>query len=177
MNSFFCIRFSVKSVSIGELYFAILVCSGSIQSPYNLADRFKKKYTQLLDLTPEIFGYTAPTLYPVDAPWSQLSKKRIISGQSRALFEKMRTKSRPEIEIADKRLAFSIQTPSIEPSYKTAPNQVKLSISQKVQGLWKNFRLQHVLNLVALTVRRPQHPYLTWCSLIFLHGNFSRLVP
>jgi hypothetical protein len=89
----------------------------------------------------------------------------------------MRTKSRPEIEIADKRLAFSIQTPSIEPSYKTAPNQVKLSISQKVQGLCKNFRLQHVLNLVTLTVRRPQHPYLTWCSLIFLHGNFSRLVP
>ena len=88
-----------------------------------------------------------------------------------------RVKSRPEIEIADKRLAFSIQTPSIEPSYKTAPNQVKLSISQKVQGLWKNFRLQHVLNLVTLTVRRPQHPYLKWCSLIFLHGNFSRLVP
>ena len=88
-----------------------------------------------------------------------------------------RVTSRPEIEIADKRLAFSIQTPSIEPSYKTAPNQVKLSISQKVQGLCKNFRLQHVLNLVTLTVRRPQHPYLKWCSLIFLHGNFSRLVP
>ena len=130
----------------------------------------------------------ASTGYRVDAVYPNISGvksnncvyfflKRIISGQSRALFEKMRTKSRPEIEIADKRLAFSIQTPSIEPSYKTAPNQVKLSISQKVQGLWKNFRLQHVLNLVALTVRRPQHPYLTWCSLIFLHGNFSRLVP
>ena len=36
---FFCMRFSVKSVSIGKLYFAIW--SGSIQSPYNLADRFK----------------------------------------------------------------------------------------------------------------------------------------
>jgi hypothetical protein len=32
-------RFSIKSVSIGKLYFAIW--SGSIQSPYSLADRFK----------------------------------------------------------------------------------------------------------------------------------------
>jgi hypothetical protein len=30
-----------------------------------------------------------------------------------------RVESRPEIEIADKRLAFFIQTPFIEPSYKT----------------------------------------------------------
>jgi hypothetical protein len=33
-------------------------------------------------------------------------------------------KSRPEIEIADQRLAFSTQTPSYEPSYKTAPKPV-----------------------------------------------------
>ena len=41
-KSIFCMRFSVKSVSIGKLYFAIW--SGSIhriQTPYNLADRFK----------------------------------------------------------------------------------------------------------------------------------------
>jgi hypothetical protein len=34
--------------------------------------------------------------------------------------------SRPEIEISDKRLAFSTQTSSIEPSYKTAPKRVKI---------------------------------------------------
>ena len=44
--------------------------------------------TQLFDLIREILCYTTPTLYPADAPWSQLSKKRIISGQSLALFEK-----------------------------------------------------------------------------------------
>jgi hypothetical protein len=33
--------------------------------------------------------------------------------------------SRPEIEISDKRLAFSSQTSSTEPSYKTGPKQVK----------------------------------------------------
>jgi hypothetical protein len=47
-----------------------------------------------------------------------------------------RVRRRPEIEIAAKRSAFSIQTPSIEPSYKTAPKQVKMSISQKVQGFF-----------------------------------------
>ena len=47
------------------------------------------KYTQLFDFGPEILRYTSPTLYPADAPWSQLSKKRIISGQSLALFEKI----------------------------------------------------------------------------------------
>jgi hypothetical protein len=53
-----------------------------------------------------------------------------------------RLKSRPETEITDKRLAFSIQTPSIEPSYKTAREQVKISISQKAQGFFfENFLL------------------------------------
>ena len=83
-------------------------------------------------------------------------------------------KSRPEIEIADKRLAFSIQIPSIEPSFKTGPQQVKISISPIAQGFLKNFRVQHV---VALTVRGPKHPCLAWCNLIFLYENFSRLVP
>jgi hypothetical protein len=50
-----------------------------------------------------------------------------------------RVKSRPEIEIADKRSAFSIQTPSIEPSYKTGPKQVKMSISPIAQGFLKFF--------------------------------------
>jgi hypothetical protein len=54
-----------------------------------------------------------------------------------------RAKSQPEIEIATKRLAFSSQTPSIEPQYKTAQKQVKMSISQKVQGFRENFRVQH----------------------------------
>ena len=47
------------------------------------------KYTQLFDLIPKILGYTTQTLYPADAPSSQLSKKRIISGQYLALFEKI----------------------------------------------------------------------------------------
>ena len=84
-----------------------------------------------------------------------------------------RATSRPEIEISDKRLAFSSQTPSIEPSYKTAPKQVKMSISQKVQGFLKIFRVQNV----ALTVRRPKHPSLVWCTQIFLYETSSRLIP
>lgn len=84
-----------------------------------------------------------------------------------------RVTSRPEIEISDKRLAFSSQTSSIEPSYKTGPKQVKMSISQKVQGFLKIFRVQNV----ALTVRRPKHPSLVWCIGIFLYETFSRLIP
>jgi hypothetical protein len=53
-------------------------------------------------------------------------------------------KSRPEIEIADKRFAFSFQTPPMEPSYKTGPKQVKMSISPIAQGFLKIFRVQHV---------------------------------
>jgi hypothetical protein len=49
-----------------------------------------------------------------------------------------RVKRRPEIEIADKRLAFSTQTPSIEPSYKTGPKQVKMSISPLAPGFFDN---------------------------------------
>jgi hypothetical protein len=49
-----------------------------------------------------------------------------------------RVTSRPEIEISDKRLAFSSQTSSIEPTYKNCPKQVKMSISQKVQGFFEN---------------------------------------
>ena len=81
-------RFSVKSVSTGKLYFAIW--SGSIlEYSHHTTCQTALKYTQLFDLIPEILGYTTPTLYPADAAWSQLSKKRIISGQSLALFEKI----------------------------------------------------------------------------------------
>ena len=80
-------------------------------------------------------------------------------------------KSRPETEIEDKRLAFSIQNPSIhvEPSYKTASKQVKMSISQKAQGFLKIFRVQHV----ALIVSRPKHPCSACCYTI-LHGENRR---
>jgi hypothetical protein len=84
-----------------------------------------------------------------------------------------RVTSRPEIEISDKRLAFSTQTSSIEPSYKTGPKQVKMSISPIAQGFLKKFRVQHV----ALTARRPNHPSLVWCTQIFLYETFSRLIP
>jgi hypothetical protein len=122
------------------------------------------KYTQLVDLIPEILGYTTPTLYP-------LNKWSVPCTFSRKL--PRRVTSRPEIEISDKRLAFSRQTSSIEPSYKTGPKQVKISISQKVQGFLKQIRVQHV----ALTARRPKHPCLVWCNLIFLYETFSRLIP
>jgi hypothetical protein len=84
-----------------------------------------------------------------------------------------RVTSRPEIEISDKRLAFSTQTSSIKPSYKTGPKQVKMSISPIAQGFLKIFRVQHV----ALTVRRPKHPSLAWCNAILLYKKISRLVP
>jgi hypothetical protein len=84
-----------------------------------------------------------------------------------------RVTSRPEIEISDKRSAFSSQTSPIEPSYKTGPKQVKMSISPIAQGFLKKFRVQNV----ALTARRPKHPCLVWCNRIFLCETFSRLVP
>jgi hypothetical protein len=84
-----------------------------------------------------------------------------------------RVTSRPEIEISDKRLAFSSQTSSIEPSYKTGPKQVKMSISPIAQGFLKKFRVQNV----ALTARRPKHPCLAWCTPLFLYETFSRLIP
>ena len=82
-------RFSVKSVSTGKLYFA--VWSGSILHTYSHHTTWQTclKYTQLFDFGPEILGYTTPTLYPADAPWSQLSKKRIISDQGYVRLEKI----------------------------------------------------------------------------------------
>ena len=84
-----------------------------------------------------------------------------------------RVTSLPEIEIVDQRSAFSSQTPSIEPSYKTGPKHVKIKISPIAQGFLKKFRVQHV----ALTVRSPKHPCLVWCNVIFLYETFLRLIP
>jgi hypothetical protein len=50
-----------------------------------------------------------------------------------------------------------------------------MSISPIAQGFLKFFWLQHVA--LAVTVRRPKHPYLARCILIFLYENLSRLVP
>ena len=165
-------RFSVKSASIGKLYFAIWF--GSIQSPYNLADLSKIHPIVRFDTwniwvhqTDPISGGRGvkPAVQKAHNKWS------VPCTFSRKL--PRRAKSWPEIEIAIKRLAFSSQTPSIEPSYKTGPKQVKMSISQKLQGFLKIFRVQNV----ALTVRRPKHPSLVWCTGIFLCETFSRLVP
>ena len=78
-------RFSVKSVSTGKLYFAIR------SAPYSHHTTWQTclKYTQLFDFGPEIFGYTSPTLYPADTAWSQLSTKRIISDQGYVRLEKI----------------------------------------------------------------------------------------
>ena len=81
--------------------------------------------------------------------------------------------SRPESLITDQRSAFSYKKSSIEPPYKLAQKQLKVSIAQFPQGFLKMFRVQHE----ALTVRRPQHPGLA-CRTTILHGEiFSRLVP
>ena len=95
---FFCMRFSVKSVT-----------PVSYILPYDLAPYSHHttwqtclKYTQLFDFGPEISGYTSRTLYPADVAWSQLSKKRIISDQGYMCdWRKLprRVTSRPEIEI------------------------------------------------------------------------------
>ena len=79
-------RFSVKSVSTGKLYFA--VWSGSIQSPYNLADLSKIHPIVRFDTWNIPIHLTDPT-YPADAAWSQLSKKRIISDQGYVRLEKI----------------------------------------------------------------------------------------
>jgi hypothetical protein len=61
----------------------------------------------------------------------------------------------------------------MEPSYKTAPQKVKISTSPKAQGFLKIFRLQHE----ALTVRRPKHPCLACCNTSLHGGKSSGLVP
>ena len=78
-------RFSVKSVSTGKLYFAIR--SGSIQSPYNLADLSKIHPIVRFD-TWNIGVHLAD---PISGgrPRSQLSKKRIISDQGYVRLEKI----------------------------------------------------------------------------------------
>jgi hypothetical protein len=50
----------------------------------------------------------------------------------------LRVESRPETWIAGKRLAFSIQTPSIQPPYKIIPKQPKISISHFPRDFFGN---------------------------------------
>ena len=156
-------RFSFKSVSIGKLYFAIW--SGSIQSPYNLADRFKihtivrfDTWNITLHHTDPISGGRAvkPAVQKAHNKWSVLC----------AIGENCCdvTGCRPESRITDQRLAFSYQNPSIEPPYKIVQKQLKMSISPIAQGFLKIFRVQHG----ALTVRCPKHPFLVRCILILL---------
>ena len=68
--------------------------------------------------------------------------------------------SRPESRITDQRLAFSYQNPAIEPLYKIARKQLKVSIAQFPQGFLKTFRLQHK----ALTLWRRKHPVWLCCT-------------
>ena len=140
----------MRFLVICKLYFAIWV--GSIQSTYN-------QYTQLFDLKPEILGYTTPTLYPADAGWSQLYKKRIISdNKSPAFFEK----------IAASKKSNPLHTALIQNRPKTGKN-VDFS---KNAGFPNIFRVQHL----ARTVGRPKQPCLVWCTLIFPYKKISRLV-
>ena len=100
------------------------------------------KYTQLFDLIPEILGYTTPTLYPADAPWSQLSKKRIISNQSLALFEKIAAACEEPARNWDRRPKIGIfQSNALHRALiQNHPRTCKISISQKVQDIfWKYF--------------------------------------
>ena len=48
-----------------------------------------------------------------------------------------------------------------------------VDFSKSARFFWKNFRVQHVV----LTVRRPKHPSLVWCTPIFLCKNFQDLSP
>jgi hypothetical protein len=74
--------------------------------------------------------------------------------------------SRPESRTMDQRLAISYQSPFIEPPYRIARKQLKVSIAQFPQGFF--FFLIFRLQLAALIVRRPKHPRLT-----MLYHNIS----
>jgi hypothetical protein len=69
----------------------------------------------------------------------------VISEFLRCLKKLMRrVKSRPETWIADKRLAFSIQTPSIESPYTPQKQkQVEIPTSRNAQGFLGTFHSQH----------------------------------
>ena len=116
----FCMWFLVKSVSIGKLSFSIW--SGFIQSPYSLADLFKihpivwfDYWNIRLHLADPISGGRAvkPAVQKAQNKWSGLCA----------------------IEIADKRLAFSIQTLH-RALIQNRPKIGKMSISPIAQGFF-----------------------------------------
>ena len=110
-----------------KLYFAIQ--SGSIQSPYNLADRFKIHLIVRFDtwnsrvhiVDPISSGRAVmPAVQKAHNQWSVVCGKwQSCSGLP---------SSRPESRIMDQKLAFSYQNPFIEPPYKIARKQLKVSI-------------------------------------------------
>ena len=131
--------FSVKSVSIGKLYFAIW--SGSIQSPYNLADRFKIHPIVRFD-TWNIMLHLADPIprYPADAPWSQLSKKRIISGQSLVLFEKIAAECEESARNWDRgqKIGISQSNPLDRALIQNRPKTGKsIDFSKSAEFFWK----------------------------------------
>jgi hypothetical protein len=125
------------------------------------------KYTQLFDLIHEISGYPTPTLYPADAAWSQLSKKRIISDQGYVRLEKIAAACDEPARNWDFGQKIVIFQSNLlhRALIQNRPKQVKMSISPIAQGFLKKFRVQHV----ALTARRPKHPCLVWCNPLFLY--------
>ena len=165
-------RFSVKSVSTGKLYFAIWSYSHHTTWQTGL------KYTQLFDLIPEILGYTTPTLYAADAPWSQLSKNRIISDQCYVRLEKIAAACDEPARNWDRGPKISIFQSNpvhralIQNRPKTCKNQ---DFSNRTRFFEKIPRA--ACTAVVLTVRRPKHPCLVWCTTIILYETFSRLVP
>ena len=160
-------RFSVQSVSIGKLYFAIW--SGSIHSPYNLADRFKIHLIVRFD-TWNIRIHQADPISGGRAVKPAVQKAHntwVISGMCDWRKLPRRVTSRPEIEIADQRLAFSYQNPSIEPPYKIVRKQLKMSIAQFPQTT------DHLLCAfwtVGITARPPDIGSNS-CILIFQVSN------
>jgi hypothetical protein len=118
-----CISWGGKAVHPGVARVIPLMIGKFIRNPPSSLQN-GLKYILMTDVLPEILGTTHQPYIR-----SQLSKKRkifLISGQSLAHFSRKLprcAKSRPEIEIADKRLAFPHQTPSMEPSYKPPQNR------------------------------------------------------
>jgi hypothetical protein len=163
--------FLVKSVSTGKLYFAIW--SGSIQSPYSLADRFK--------IHPIVRFYTWNIWVHQTDPISSgrgvkpAVKKHIISCQSPALFEKIAAACEESARNwdRDQKIGIFQSDPLHRAPIQNRPKTGENVDFPKSARFLRNFRVQHE----ALIVRRPKHPYLLWCTQIFLYEIFSRLVP
>ena len=165
-------RFSVKSVAPVSYILPYDLAPYSHHTTWQTA----LKYTQLFDFGPGISGYTSPTLYPADAPWSQLSKKRIISDQGYVRLEKMAAACDEPARNWDRGQKISIfhSNPLHRALIQNRPKTGKnVDISDRTRFFLKKFRVQNV----ALAARRPKHPCLVWCNLLFLYETFSRLIP